>query len=212
MPSGTEARRLRDRLDEVDRRDLSDMVLAARPLYHGSCRRRSAGHTFKSPYYMHELFDVWRNCREDADTFINRTRVLFKAMTGVDMSHIPYRADVFSDLISGQVQVYFGAMAASIEYIRAGRLRALAVTSATRSCSIRDRQHPGRMNLSQCIIGDQARAGVGPGCVKTKSDLVVAERRMNFAFFCSERDRKPQNFGCGRAEFSDSLSQELPRT
>jgi tripartite-type tricarboxylate transporter receptor subunit TctC len=43
---------------------------------------------------------------------------MFKAMTGVDMIHIPYRADVLSDLIGGQVQVCFGAMAASIEYIR----------------------------------------------------------------------------------------------
>jgi tripartite-type tricarboxylate transporter receptor subunit TctC len=63
---------------------------------------------------------------------------MFKAMTGVDMIHIPYRADVFSDLISGQVQVYFGALAASIEYIRAGRLRAVAVTTATRLAALPD--------------------------------------------------------------------------
>jgi tripartite-type tricarboxylate transporter receptor subunit TctC len=63
---------------------------------------------------------------------------MFKAMTGVDMIHLPYRADVFSDLISGQVQVYFGAMAASIEYIRAGRLRAVAVTTATRLAALPD--------------------------------------------------------------------------
>ena len=52
-------------------------------------------------------------------------------MTGVDMIHVPYRGDVFSDLIGGQVQVYFGAMVASIEFIRAGKLRALAVTTAS---------------------------------------------------------------------------------
>jgi tripartite-type tricarboxylate transporter receptor subunit TctC len=63
---------------------------------------------------------------------------MFKAMTGIDMIHIPYRADVFSDLISGQVQVFFGAMAASIEYIRAGRLRAVAVTTAMRSEALPD--------------------------------------------------------------------------
>jgi tripartite-type tricarboxylate transporter receptor subunit TctC len=63
---------------------------------------------------------------------------MFKAMTGVNMIHIPYRADVFPDLISGRVQVYFGAMAASIEYIRAGTLRALAVTTATRSEALPD--------------------------------------------------------------------------
>ena len=57
---------------------------------------------------------------------------LFKTMTGVDMIHVPYRGDGLSlaDLISGQVQVMFGVMPASLGYIRAGKLRALA--SATR--------------------------------------------------------------------------------
>jgi tripartite-type tricarboxylate transporter receptor subunit TctC len=60
---------------------------------------------------------------------------LFKAMTGLNMQHVPYRggAPVLTDLIGGQVQVYFGSPGSSIEYIRAGKLRALAVTSATRS-------------------------------------------------------------------------------
>jgi tripartite-type tricarboxylate transporter receptor subunit TctC len=57
---------------------------------------------------------------------------LFKVMAGVDMTHVPYRGDVFSDLIGGQVEVFFGAMAASIELIKAGKLRALAVTTAER--------------------------------------------------------------------------------
>ena len=63
---------------------------------------------------------------------------MFKVMTGVDMIHVPYRGDVFSDLIGGQVQVYFGAMVASIEFIRAGKLRALAVTTATHSEALPD--------------------------------------------------------------------------
>jgi tripartite-type tricarboxylate transporter receptor subunit TctC len=60
---------------------------------------------------------------------------LFKAMTGIDMVHVPYRGDAFAltDLISGQVQMMFGNMAPSIEHIRTGRLRALAVTTTTRS-------------------------------------------------------------------------------
>jgi tripartite-type tricarboxylate transporter receptor subunit TctC len=59
---------------------------------------------------------------------------LFKIMTGVDMVHVPYRggAPALADLIGGQVQVMFVTMSASIEYIRAGTLRALAVTTATR--------------------------------------------------------------------------------
>jgi len=63
------------------------------------------------------------------------TGELFKMMAGIDMVHVPYRsaAAALTDLITGQVQVYFATTASSIEHIRAGRLRALAVTSATRS-------------------------------------------------------------------------------
>jgi tripartite-type tricarboxylate transporter receptor subunit TctC len=63
------------------------------------------------------------------------TGELFKMMAGVDMVHVPYRsaAAALTDLITGQVQVYFATTASSIEHIRAGRLRALAVTTATRS-------------------------------------------------------------------------------
>jgi tripartite-type tricarboxylate transporter receptor subunit TctC len=60
---------------------------------------------------------------------------LFKMMTGVDVIHVPYRgaAPALTDMMGGQVQVMFGPMIPSIEFIRAGKLRALAVTSATRS-------------------------------------------------------------------------------
>jgi tripartite-type tricarboxylate transporter receptor subunit TctC len=59
---------------------------------------------------------------------------LFKMMTGVDMVHVPYRgvAPAMTDLLGGQVQVLFTSTASSIEYIRSGRLRTLAVTPATR--------------------------------------------------------------------------------
>jgi tripartite-type tricarboxylate transporter receptor subunit TctC len=59
----------------------------------------------------------------------------FKMMTGVNLVHVPYRggAPALTDLIGGQIQVAFIDMAASIEYIRTGKLRALAVTTAMRS-------------------------------------------------------------------------------
>src|SRR4029077_6765383 len=59
---------------------------------------------------------------------------LFKVMTRTDMTHVPYRGagPAITDLLGGQVQVYFGSAPAAIEHIRAGRLRALAVTSSTR--------------------------------------------------------------------------------
>jgi tripartite-type tricarboxylate transporter receptor subunit TctC len=60
---------------------------------------------------------------------------LFKLMAGVDMIHVPYRgsAPALTDLIGGQVHVSFAAMPSSIQYVRAGSLRALAITTATRS-------------------------------------------------------------------------------
>jgi tripartite-type tricarboxylate transporter receptor subunit TctC len=68
------------------------------------------------------------------------TGELFKTVTGINMVHVPYRggAPAISDLIGGQVQVYFGVLSASIEYIRTGKLRALAVTTATRSPALPD--------------------------------------------------------------------------
>src|SRR5262249_50259915 len=65
---------------------------------------------------------------------------LFKMMTGVNMVHVPYRggAPALTDLFGGQVQIMFDSMTASIEYIRAGKLRALAVTTATRAEALPD--------------------------------------------------------------------------
>jgi tripartite-type tricarboxylate transporter receptor subunit TctC len=65
---------------------------------------------------------------------------LFMTMTGLQMNHVPYRgaAPALTDLISGQVQVFFDVTTSSIEHIKAGRLRALAVTSATRSEALPD--------------------------------------------------------------------------
>jgi tripartite-type tricarboxylate transporter receptor subunit TctC len=65
---------------------------------------------------------------------------LFKMMAGVDMVHVPYRGGgpALNDLLGGQVQVMFPTSVASIEHIRAGRLRALAVTAATRSDQLPD--------------------------------------------------------------------------
>src|SRR5258708_3105753 len=63
------------------------------------------------------------------------TGELFKIETGVNLVHVPYRGagPALSDLLAGQVLLYFAPMSAAVEYIRAGKLRALAVTAATRS-------------------------------------------------------------------------------
>jgi tripartite-type tricarboxylate transporter receptor subunit TctC len=65
---------------------------------------------------------------------------LFKVMTGTNMVHVPYRsaAAVMTDLLSGQVQLYFGTTASSLEYVRTGKLRALAVTIERRLDALPD--------------------------------------------------------------------------
>jgi hypothetical protein len=65
---------------------------------------------------------------------------LVKMMAGVKMMHVPYRGDLpaITDLLAGQVHVYFGTLPASIEYVKSGNLRALAVTGATRSSALPD--------------------------------------------------------------------------
>jgi tripartite-type tricarboxylate transporter receptor subunit TctC len=70
---------------------------------------------------------------------------LFKMMTGVRFTHVPYRggSQAITDLLSGQVQVVFEALPASIQHIRSGSLRALAVTTAARSEALPDLQAMG---------------------------------------------------------------------
>jgi tripartite-type tricarboxylate transporter receptor subunit TctC len=86
---------------------------------------------------------------------------MFKAMTGIDMIHVPYRGDVFSDLIGGQVQIYFGAMVASIELIRTGKLRPLAVTTVTRSEAL-----PDVPTVAEFVPGYEASAWYGLSTVR----------------------------------------------
>jgi len=68
-------------------------------------------------------------------TSIHLSAELFKMMTGIDMQHVPYRGNgpALTDLLGGQVQIMFDTMPQAIGYVRAGKLRALAVTTAKRS-------------------------------------------------------------------------------
>jgi tripartite-type tricarboxylate transporter receptor subunit TctC len=63
---------------------------------------------------------------------------LFKMTTGVDLVHVPYRGGYVPDLLGGQTQMVIGTIASCIELIRAGKLRALAVTTAARSAALPD--------------------------------------------------------------------------
>jgi tripartite-type tricarboxylate transporter receptor subunit TctC len=95
---------------------------------------------------------------------------LFKMMAGVDMVHVPYRGGgtVMTDLLGGQVQVLFGSTSLTIEQIRAGKLRALAVTAATRWEGL-----PDIPTVNDFVSGYEASVVVGLGVPKNTPTEIV---------------------------------------
>jgi len=98
---------------------------------------------------------------------------LFKMMAGVDMVHVPYRGGgpVVTDLLGGQVQVSFASMPSSIQYIRAGKLRALAVTTATRSEVL-----PDVPTVGEFVPGCEASTWYGVGAPKATPAEIIDKR------------------------------------
>jgi tripartite-type tricarboxylate transporter receptor subunit TctC len=97
---------------------------------------------------------------------------LFKMMARVNMIHVPYHGDaaVLTDLIGGQVQVYFGSIATSIEYIRADKLRPLAVTTAERSDVL-----PELPTIAEFLPGYESSLWYGVGAPRSTSPEIIAK-------------------------------------
>jgi len=93
---------------------------------------------------------------------------LFKIMTGVELIHVPYRGPYMPDLLSGQMQVMFNPIPQSIEYIRAGKLRALGVTTAKRVEAL-----PGVPAVGDFVTGYEANGWLGIGAPKGTSAEIV---------------------------------------
>ena len=126
---------------------------------------------------------------------------LFKMMTGVNLLHVPYRgsAPAINDLLSGQVQVMFDLMASSIGHIRAGQLRALGVTTATRSQAL-----PDVPTIGEFVPGYEASAVGGIGVPKGTPSAVVS--KLNAEINASLADSKMN------ARFSDLGVVPVPGT
>lgn len=103
-------------------------------------------------------------------TSVHLSGALFMMMTGVDLVHVPYRgsAPALTDLLGGQVQVMFDNLPSSIGHIQAGRLRALAVTTTTRSPAL-----PNVPTVAETVPGYEASAWFGMGVPKgTPRDII----------------------------------------
>jgi tripartite-type tricarboxylate transporter receptor subunit TctC len=110
---------------------------------------------------------------------------LFKMMTGVTMQHVPYRSGgaALTDLLGGQVQIMFDNTASSIEHIRAGRVRALAVTTATRAEVL-----PDLRTVGDFVLGYEASGFGGVGAPKNTPPEIV--ERLNQEINAGLADRK----------------------
>jgi tripartite-type tricarboxylate transporter receptor subunit TctC len=110
---------------------------------------------------------------------------LFQYMTGIKMVHVPYRGDApaLADLLGGQVQVYFGGLAAAIDQIRAGNIRALAVSTAARLDVV-----PDVPAMSEYLPGYEASSWYGMGAPRTTSPGIV--ERLNKEINAGLSDRK----------------------
>ncbi len=126
---------------------------------------------------------------------------LFKMMAGVDMVHVPYRGEALAlpDLISGQVQVMFGVMPASLGYIRAGKLRALAVTTARRAEIL-----PDVPTVSEFLPGYEARGWYGVVVPKATPVEIVEKLNSEINAALADPNMKKRLTDLGAAVFAGS--------
>jgi len=148
-------------------------------------------------------------------TSIHVASELFKMMAGIDMIHVPYRggAPAMTDLMAGQVQVVFNPVPESMEFIKAGKLHPLAVTSATRSEAL-----PDVPTVGDFVPGFEASALQGVGAPKdTPAEIVdllnkeinaaLADPRLKARF----SDLGANVFPVSPAEFGKFMAEETEK-
>jgi len=140
---------------------------------------------------------------------------LFRSVTGVDMVHVPYRGGgpAVTDLLGGQVLVYFGTFASTLEHVRAGRLRALAVTSAKRAAVL-----PDVPAMAEYLPGYEASIYVGIAAPRDTPSAIVEQlnKTINLAFADATIPRRIVDLGdsplsLSSAEFTKLVADETEK-
>ena len=141
---------------------------------------------------------------------------LFKAMAGVDLVHVPYKGaqPALTDVIAGQVQMMFATSASVIPYIKAGRLRALAVTTAQRSASV-----PGLPTVAEAgVPGFEATTWHGVVVPAATPAALVTRLNEEINSALSEKDLKDRLASLGAEistgtprQFADYIARETPK-
>ena len=134
----------------------------------------------------------------------------FKMMTGIDMVHVPYRGGYVPDLLGGQTQVVFGTIASCIQLISAGKLRALAVTAATRSPAL-----PDVPAMGESVPGYDATQWYGFGAPKNTPAEVIGRLNKEINAIAADSNMKTRLAGIGvdpmsmtSAEFEKFIADE----
>jgi len=148
-------------------------------------------------------------------TASHATGELFKLMTGLTIVHVPYRGagPGLTDLIAGQVHLYFTALPEAIEHIRVGKIRVLAVTTSTRSEIL-----PDIPTLSEALPGFEASFWTGFGVpTNTPADIVdKLNKEINAALADAKIKARLADLGCtvlagSPADFGKLIADEIEK-
>ena len=126
---------------------------------------------------------------------------LFKMMTGVELIHVPYRSSYLPDLIGGQTQVAFTPLPLSVEFIRTGKLRALAVTGSTRSQAL-----PNVPTVGETVSGYEGSGWFGLAAPKGTLAPVIERLNAEMSRIVAEPDMKARLIELGVPPMSLSLA------
>jgi tripartite-type tricarboxylate transporter receptor subunit TctC len=138
---------------------------------------------------------------------------MLKMMTGIEMQHVPYRGNIYPDLLSGEVQATFVTILSSITHIREGSLRVLGVTTATRAPAL-----PDVPAIGESVPGFDASSWYGLGAPRGTPSAVVAKLDQEIAAVLADEQMKARLLGVGidpmfmpAAEFAKFIADEAEK-